>query len=361
MKITEQVVKRYGWLVTYTKFWIREFKTLTPMPMMARLSMWTKGFFSAAWFRYEFYLKKTKPADYVSDYQENLIASKINKKNVSIYVDDKVIFPLFFKNFCPVVDNFAFINNKKIVPQSTEVVFKTFDDVWDYIKTKADIIIKPIGGSRGGKVNVFKNSDDPQKIFINGILKGKQEFIDYASELDFNIICPMIYQADYSKRFYPATTNTIRLLTMVDPETNKAFIAHAVQRIGTKHSFPVDNFAVGGITVDIDLDKGILGEGSYIIPTESKKVWYTAHPETKEAIAGSPIPNWEKIKETMLEVANSVSFLKIIGWDLIVVENEKGFVLLEGNNGPCFKVHQLHGGFNKNPQIKKFMKFHKVI
>ncbi len=361
MIITEKIVKHYGWLVTYTKFWIRELSTMTAMPFMARLEMWTRGFFSAAWYRYEFYLKKNKPSEYVSDYQENLIASKINKKIVSIYVDDKVIFPLFFKNFCPIVENFAFINNKKIVPQSSEVVFKTFDDVWDYIKTKADIIIKPIGGSRGGKVNVFKNSDDPQMIFINGVLKSRDDFKQYASGLDFNIICPMVYQADYSKRFYPSTTNTIRLLTMIDPDTNKAFIAHAVQRIGTKHSFPVDNFAVGGITVDIDLDKGVLCGGSYIIPTESKKVWYTHHPETNEPISGSVIPNWEKIKETMLEVANSVSFLKIIGWDLIVVENEKGFVLLEGNNGPCFKVHQLHGGFKKNPQIEKFMKFYKVI
>ncbi len=361
MLITEKIVKHYGWLVTYTKFWIREFKTMTPMPVMARLEMWSRGFFSAAWYRYEFYLEKNKPSDYVSDYQENLIASKINKKIVSIYVDDKVIFPLFFKNFCPVVENFGFINNKKIVPQSAEVVFNTFDDVWDYIKTTADIIIKPIGGSRGGKVNVFKNSEDPQQVFINGNLKDKETFKQYAAELDFNIICPMVYQADYSKRFYPSTTNTIRLLTMIDPETNKAFIAHAVQRIGTKHSFPVDNFAVGGITVDIDIEKGVLGGGSYIIPTESQKVWFTHHPETNEVIAGSVIPNWEKIKATMLDVANSVSFLKIIGWDLIIVDNEKGFVLLEGNNGPCFKVHQLHGGFKKNPQIKKFMKFHKVI
>jgi Sugar-transfer associated ATP-grasp len=361
MKITESIVKNYGWLVTYTKFWIREFKTLTPMPVMARLDMWTRGFFSAAWYRYEFYRKENKPSEYVSDYQENLIASKINKKIVSIYVDDKVIFPLFFKNFCPVVENFAFINNGKLIPQSTTVVFHSFDDIWNYIKTSGDIIIKPIGGSRGGKVNVFKNNADSSYIEINGAVKDKEAFVTYAATLDFNIVCPMVYQADYSKRFYPSTTNTIRMLTMIDPDTNKAFIAHAVQRIGTKHSFPVDNFAVGGITVNIDIAAGRLGKGSYIIPTESSKTWYTNHPETNEQIEGSLIPNWEKIKETMLNVADSVSFLKIIGWDLIIVNNEKGFVLLEGNNGPCFKVHQLHGGFNKDPQIKKFMKHYKVI
>ncbi len=361
MILTEKIVKHYGWLVTFTKFWIREFRTLTPMPFFARIDMWRRGFFSAAWYRYEFYLKKNKPSDYVTDYQENLIASKINKKIVSIYVDDKVIFPLFFKSFCPVVENFAFINNRKLVPQSSSVVFKSFDDIWHYIKTTGDIVIKPIGGSRGGKVNVFRNTESPDGILINGVQKDKDYFRQYASELDFNIVCPMIYQSGYSKRFYPSTTNTIRLLTMIDPETNQAFIAHAVQRIGTKHSFPVDNFAVGGITVNIDLEKGVLEKGSYIIPTESEKVWYTHHPETNEQIAGTVIPNWEKIKETMLEVANSVSFLKIIGWDLIVMDNEKGFVLLEGNNGPCFKVHQLHGGFLTDPRIRKFMKHHRVI
>ena len=360
MQITDKIVKHYGWLVTYTKFWIREFKTLTPMSLSARLDMWRKGFFSAAWYRYEFYLKKNKPADYISDYQENLVASKINKKIVSIYVDDKVIFPLFFQHFCPVVENFAFINNGKLVPQSSQTVFHSFADVWNYIKTTGDIIMKPIGGSRGGKVNVFRNAGEKESIFINGVLKDQQSFEQYASGLDFNIICPMIYQSDYSKRFYPDTTNTIRLLTMIDPETGKAFIAHAVQRIGTKHSFPVDNFAVGGITVDIDLETGMLGRGSYIIPTESEKVWYTQHPENNEPITGTVIPRWEEIKKAMLEVANNVSFLKIIGWDLIVLDNEKGFVLLEGNNGPCFKVHQLHGGFNRDERIRKFMKFYKV-
>jgi len=361
MKLTENIVKRYAWLVTYTKFWIREYKTITPMPVSARLEMWFKGFFSAAWFRYEFYLKQTKTADYVTDYQENLRASRINKSSETIYVDDKVIFPLFFKNFCPVVENFAFINNKRLIQQSSEVIFDTYDDVWNYIKTKGDLIIKPIGGSRGGKVNVFKKADQPDQVFINGVLKDKQTFIQFASGLDFNIVCPLIYQSDYSKRFYPATTNTIRMLTLIDPETNEAFIAHAVQRIGTKHSFPVDNFAVGGITVDINIETGTLGRGSYIIPTESKKTWYTHHPETNEPITGTVIPNWEKIKIKMLEVANSVSFLKIIGWDIIVLDNEEGFVLLEGNNGCCFKVHQLHGGFNLEPRIKKFMKYYKVI
>lgn len=360
MRLTRYIVKKYSWAVTFSKVIKRELVTLTPMPLSARLKMWWNGFFSAAWFRYEFYLKENKPDDYVSDYEENLRASKLVDSKYTIYVDNKIVFPVFFGTFAPVVFNYAFINNARVIAQDKSLGINSFDDIIGLIKKGNKIVIKPADGQRGGNVHKLFLSEE-NKIIWNNRETNEEELLDRLPKLDFNIICPWVEQSEYVKKIYPSTTNTVRILTCIDPESNEAFIAHAVQRIGTKHSFPVDNFAVGGLTCAIDIDSGVIQKGSYIIPTESKKTWYDRHPETNEQIEGIAIPNWQKVKKRLVEIASSVSFLKVIGWDLIIQDNHQdGFVLLEGNNAPCYKVHQLHGGLLKDPRVAKFMKYHKI-
>lgn len=361
MSLSQRFYLNYRKAVTFNKLVKREISTLTPMPLVARLRMWFSGFFSAAWFRYEFYLGKNRPSDYVTDYEENIRASKVNPIKYTAIVDDKIIFPLFFGKFASVVENIAFINNGLVVPQSKANVIDSPEKLVDWLASGNDLVMKPADGSRGGKVHklYFRESEG----FVwNGKTVDRGLLINEIPKLHYNIVCPWVKQAAYAERIYARTTNTVRILTVIDPDSNRAFIAHAVQRIGTKHSFPVDNFAVGGITCDIDIDMGIIGRGSYIIPTESSKTWYTHHPETNEPMEGVPIPNWEKIKADILRVADSVSFLKIIGWDIVVLDDENpGYVLLEGNDSPCFKVHQLHGGFLRNEQMKRAMKAYKII
>ncbi len=339
MKIADFIRKHYSLAGTLFKVIRREAVTITPMPLWARLRMWQKGFFSAAWFRYEFYTGKNYSKDYVTDFEENLRASRVNPEKDNVFVDNKIIFPLFFGQFAPVVYNYAIINNERVIPQNSSDNINTFEAIVDMMERGQPLVIKPADGQRGGKVHKFM-LNDARKLVWNNSIATRDTLLKELPKLNYNIVCPLIEQADYAKRIYPATTNTIRVLTLIDPITQQAYIAHAVQRIGTKHSFPVDNFAVGGLTCEIDLDTGKIQRGSYIIPTESKKVWYSHHPETEEAIEGVQIPNWSQIKIKMIEIASSVSFLKVIGWDLIILDDTPdGFVLLEGNNAPCYKVH----------------------
>lgn len=359
MGVTDQIRRKYSWLVTFSKVLQREYRTLTPMPFVPRLQMWKKGFFSAAWFRYEFY-QGGASYDYITDYQENLRASRINREMDNVYVDNKILFPLFFGKFAPVVENYAFINNNRIIPQHASFHIDSVEKVIELISSGTSVVVKPAGGSRGGAVNKIRFDEEKGVLWNNGKI-GKDELGQRIRNLDFNIICPWVEQALYAQKLYPNTTNTIRVLTMIDPQTNEPFIAHAVQRIGTKHSYPVDNFAVGGLSCEINTESGEISAGSYIIPTESKKQWHETHPETEAPIAGVVVPGWQEISKKILEVADAVSYLKIIGWDLIALDNHEKFVLLEGNNAPCFKVHQLHGGLLRDERVKRFMKFHKVI
>jgi len=361
MRLAAFIRRKYSLAGTFAKVVKREAVTFAPMSVSARLSMWIRGFFSAAWYRYEFYTKKNRTKDYVTDYEENLKASRVNSEKDIIYVDNKVIFPLFFGQFAPVVYNYAIINNHRVLPQNASDNTNSFEAIVDLLQQGQSLVIKPADGQRGGQVHKFR-LDNEKNLVWNDEITTREILLKELPKLNYNIVCPLIEQASYAKRIYPDTTNTIRILTLIDPDTKEAYIAHAVQRIGTKHSFPVDNFAVGGLTCEIDLDTGIIRRGSYIIPTESMKVWYTHHPETDEVIEGVQIPNWHHVKSKIIAIASSVSFLKVIGWDLIILDDSQyGFVLLEGNNAPCYKVHQLHGGLLKDSRIARFMKHHRIV
>mgnify|MGYP003319580637 CR=1 FL=1 len=63
-------------------------------------------------------------------------------------------------------------------------------------------------------------------------------------------------QHHYSSDIYDKTVNTIRFITLRDPETHKFKVFFAVQRVGTKETIPVDNGSRGGLVSKIDLETG---------------------------------------------------------------------------------------------------------
>ena len=99
---------------------------------------------------------------------------------------------------------------------------------------------------------------------------------------------------------------------MIDPIHNNAFIPIAVYRIGTKQSSPADNWTQGGISALIDIETGRIRKG-VIYPRNGKKVFLEKHPETGARIEGQLIPNWNKIKEKILNASNKHKYIKYIG------------------------------------------------
>ena len=77
---------------------------------------------------------------------------------------------------------------------------------------------------------------------------------------------PFVRQATRNELLHPATTNTVRVLTMVDPDDGSAFVARAVQRIGVRASVPVDNWTQGGLSAMVDPASGRLGRGDHKDP-----------------------------------------------------------------------------------------------
>lgn len=167
-------------------------------------------------------------------------------------------------------------------------------------------------------------------------------------------------EAEYARAIYPASTNTVRVLTMVDPDTNDAFPATALHRFGTSRSRPIDNLHAGGLSAPVDLDTGELGP-AVLFPVKGRRRRdiVETHPDSGMPITGVSIPRWAAVLGQILSVATAVGDrLPYVGWDVVVTDD--GSTIIEGNGRTGFGV-QVHGPVFDQPGILRFLAHHRVV
>lgn len=148
-------------------------------------------------------------------------------------------------------------------------------------------------------------------------------------DFDERIICDFVEQHEYSEKIFSGSTNTIRVITVMNHETDKAYVVYATHRFGTEKSKPVDNISSGGLCCLIDVDSGMLGKlSSVALLGES----FNYHPDSKATVVGTKVPNWEKIKETVIHVHNCFPYYEFLAWDIVLDKNGDVFAL-EINRG----------------------------
>src|SRR5690554_3605728 len=119
------------------------------------------------------------------------------------------------------------------------------DDLYRMIKENNKILLKPNYGF-GGK-GIFKVTYYSEKeAIINDNKLEYKKIYDIVSSYNDYIIMQFIDQHEYSYEMYPHTTNTIRIITIMNQDGH-AEIPNVVHRIGVKNSIPVDNAAKGGL------------------------------------------------------------------------------------------------------------------
>lgn len=171
------------------------------------------------------------------------------------------------------------------------------------------------------------------------------------------IVSEFVEQHAYARTIAPMATNTVRLLTMIDPDSGQPFIAAASHRFGTSSSAPADNFSSGGLAAAIDTETGRLGEVAVRSPEVLKRG--RSHPETGERITDVRVPDWSAVREVVLEAALTVSHLPYIGWDIVVTED--GPRILEGNHYPNVRTLQIHGPLLTDDRVESFYEHHGVV
>lgn len=268
---------------------------------------------------------------------------------------NKLTFLLLMKyHNAPIPEMHGIIQSGLYHPSETEKIISPSDMLKQLCIPDETIVFKPIWGASGkGFFTVFKHEHGYR---LNNEDVSYEDLLHLISTLDNYMVTEYIRQAAYGKNMYPYTANTIRIITMQDPDHSGAFIADAGMRIGTLQSYPVDSFGAGGLYAEIDINSGELG--SVAEKKNRNLIRHTHHPETNAPIKGTSVPSWDNICRSILELCNKLSYIPYIGWDILPTES--GFTIIEGNGAPDLGS-QRHGDLLADPRIKRFYKHHGII
>ena len=211
-----------------------------------------------------------------------------------------------------------------------------FDDIIRLIKDKRSVALKPDEGSHGD--GFFRcDYDENGKFYLNYKEATKKDIVQILTkEGSSYIITEYIQMHSKLKEIYSGSVNTIRMLVFKKDGENPK-IGNAYMRIGTEATGTIDNMSAGGMFAAIDVNTGEYGNAKIFQNGDIHDC--PKHPNTGVLIEGK-IPNWERTKKLVLELASSIKELEYFGFDVAVTET--GIKIPEINRYPDY------------PKIEKF-------
>lgn len=326
------------------------------VPLTRRLWLYRHRFTSSRDAMYD--LSAESVDDYVSDLQ-NARAKGLNRPNAG-GLKNTVFFHMLisrdYPDLAPAV-HAVVTRDGRVAP----VPGGEIDDLGDLVELARSerVVVKPIKHSGGTGVHIL--GADGDQLLFDGEPVTEAALADRLASLRPSVVEEYVEQAAYAREIYPDAANTIRVMTMVDPDTLDPFVAAAAHRFGGADSGFVDNWHSGGISAGIDMETGRLGRAVVSEFAESGG-WTDSHPDTGAEITGTTIPSWTRIRERLLDVAREYRGLwPYVGWDLVVTDDDGGFVLLEGNDWPGVDVVQPHKPLLSDDRVHRFYEHHGVV
>lgn len=266
-------------------------------------------------------------------YRKTLMTRGANNKYVKL-LNDKA-YTHYFHSKIEFNDKFSdFLNREWLLLENIEE-FKKF------IKNKKEIIVKPISGSCGVKIEKIKidNKTNVDKLYKQ-LMDNKQILIEEVAKQHKDI-----------NQIYEKSINTCRIVTV--NINNKPEVVISFLRIGNNNNV-VDNFNHGGLVGKVDVETGTI---KWPAIDKSGNV-FDNHPMTHTPIKGFTIPNWENAKKLVLKAAKIVPEVRYVGWDVCIGE-DKPF-LIEGNEFPGYDIYELpvqkDGYMGMKPTFEKLIK-----
>lgn len=236
--------------------------------------------------------------------------------------------------------------------KSKRLDFYAFSDL---LNEKKILACKPCF-SRWGE-GFMKVEVKEEKYFINGNHYPVLEFMAEILSLNDYIITEYVQQHPYAQAVHPESVNTIRMLCIWDYDAQTFFLARCFQRFGTSHSV-VDNLKSGsGMAVLIDPETGVLSDR--ILVNIEKKGYRNEsvlkHPDTDIFLPGIQIPHWNTMKEKIIEISNRISFIKYMGYDVVITPDS--FKILEINSKSGLNTLQVYDPLFTDLRIKKSLMY----
>lgn len=310
-----------------------------------RLKAWRHGFDSTHWIWLDMHNRAVDPSEYVNTIHSFRILPHINGAYSGV-LNDKIAFHRASGPMADCLpDLYGTINNGTFHAEDADTP-RTLSGVVDRNET---VMVKPICGGSGD--GVHKLESDGEGYLVNGDATSATELVSKFDEAGEYMVTEYVDQHEYSNAVYPHSTNTIRIITVIDPKTHEAEVVGACHRFGTSRSKPTDNWSRGGICAAIDVETGVMQDG--IDPHHSDGITRTeVHPETGGEISGVQIPNWEGVLSTVRQLANTHDRAVYVGWDVILTADAEP-VVIEANSNPGIFLPQMDHGLFEYDAVRR--------
>ncbi len=264
---------------------------------------------------------------------------------------DKFYFNILLERFgIPTPKVFLFVKNQRplYIDQRFEVntTLSLVDQLKQFFSYEMDAFAKPFNGQLGRGCFAIRIKDG--RIFVNGIESSVDSLISVILSSDY-LVQECVYQHPKMAELNGSSINSIRLQTVMD----KNGIVHpfgAGLRIGREGN-TVDNWAMGGVFVGIDMEKGSLMETGFMKPQFGTSV--KEHPDSHVIFKGFEIPYYKEAEMMAVRLHSFLYRSHSIGWDIAITDH--GPVFIEGNSlWEISLVQAVHGGLKKG--IEHFFK-----
>lgn len=305
-----------------------------------------RGFLADQWILYDF--DNNNKNEYLSEF--DWYKSRYINEPFNFMLNNKIVLSEILKQYIRVPENYLIKNNGRITTFKSEEVTEQY--VIELLREKKSVFVKPYGKGKGNGINRLKFLNG--NFYIDDVKCSEFKIIELLKSRDNWFICEEIKQSGYASEIYDRTVNTIRLITFKDIATHHFKIFFAVQRIGTEKTIPVDNGSKGGLIAKIDLNTGELSTAKSLYSLDT----FDIHPDSGKKIKGITIPEWNKIKETILKLAENFPYLQFIAWDIVLTED--GLCVIEANTSSGVNIIQIWGG-QRLGELGEFYRYHNII
>lgn len=321
------------------RFWYRNIyhvhnksEIVVKIPLFTKLKYNIIGFTDLQYVLFN--LKKNNYRDYISTW-ERLRLEKVNDR-FAFFLGEKVMFERMFGKFMNVPHIHCWVKCGKFINlDNNEIEISIIKE----IQKEGALIAKPTRSLGGGK-KIHELTYSDHSFYIDGKELLVDDFVKECRKLEDYIFTKKISSHEYSKKIYPYSSNTIRVITTMDNTTNEVDVLLAFHRFGTKRSKFVDNISSGGVFALVDIETGKLGAAKSIFDLNDLDRTYINHPDTGNPIKDAFIPKWQELLATLKHAHKCFAYYRFFAWDITLDEDGKLWVL-EINRGSDLSVQVL--------------------
>lgn len=203
-----------------------------------------------------------------------------------------------------------------------------FSEALSCIQSVKTCFIKQAVDSEGGHGIVFVDNSIVSNIELETTL--------------FNLSFDVVVQEGLSQSktlasINSSSVNTIRLLTLLRRD-GTVKIYSVILRMGIGGA-KVDNASSGGITVGVE-DDGRLKSCAY----SSKGERFDRHPTSLVRFCDFVIPNFEIVKQTVIDQAKNFPHFRLVSWDIALDDTDQPVVIEANLKFGEIDFHQLNNG-----------------